>query len=161
MEKKPVKRSPYIVKLSRDHHASLLFCWKLRQGDKFGIEKNRMKKYVSYFFAEHMQPHFKEEEQILFAPAKNDEMVQQALQDHKKIHALARTIISKEAADLTGELLEIAELVDNHVRFEERKLFPHLEQLIPEDQLKEISEKLGHAPEKDVYKDEFWIKKKN
>lgn len=66
MEGKPIKRSKYIIKLSRDHNASLLFCWKIRQGKRLGVESERIKPYVAYFAKEHLSPHFFEEETILF-----------------------------------------------------------------------------------------------
>lgn len=161
MEKKPIKRSPYIIKLSRDHHASLLFCWKLRQGEKNAIEKERMKKYVAYFFEEHLKPHFREEEEFLFSSAKNDAVVLRAMDEHKNINQLASKIIDSDSENLTAEFTAIADMVDQHVRFEERELFPHMEELLSEKQLIEISEKLGQAPEKDVFEDEFWVRKKN
>lgn len=161
MEKKPVKRSPHIIKLSRDHHASLLFCWKLRQGEKKPIEKERMKKYVTYFFKKHLKPHFREEEEILFSPAKNDAMVIRAMGEHKNINQLASKIIDSNTEDLSDEFTAIADMVDQHVRFEERELFPHMEELLSEKQLIKISEKLGHAPEKDVFEDEFWVRRKD
>jgi len=71
MEKMPIKRNENIVKLSRDHHASLLFCWKLRQGIKYHSSIERMVKYVQYFWNQHFTPHFKEEEEFLFAPVKD------------------------------------------------------------------------------------------
>lgn len=156
MEKKPVKRSPYIIKLSRDHHASLLFCWKIRQGEKLNIDNKRMKPYVSYFAEEHMMPHFKEEETILFAPALDDKFVLQALKEHEYINSLVKIIYQSSGNELSDALTKIVDSVDEHVRYEERILFPHLEKLLSEDQLKAISTQLDHEPEKDVYPDEFW-----
>ena len=158
MENKPVKRSPYIVKLSRDHHAGLLFCWKIRQGKRYLVESARMKKYVAYFYSENLLPHFKEEENYLFAPALDDQQVQQAMKDHARIKELAASIASSEGDDLNDLLTHMADTVDQHIRFEERTLFPHLEELLPEKVLKEICEKLDHPPEKDTYADEFWLK---
>lgn len=156
MERKPIKRSEYIVKLSRDHHASLLFCWKIRQGRRNGIDSNRIKPYVAYFAAEHLTPHFVEEEDILFRSVLEDSLVQQAFEEHKQINMLVEKIAENDHPERF--LDEIADIVDQHVRFEERVLFPHLEQIIPEVQLKEISEKLDQDPPKDTYHDPFWVK---
>lgn len=161
MEKKPVKRSPHIIKLSRDHHASLLFCWKLRQGEKKAIEQERMQKYVTYFFEKHLKPHFREEEEFLFSHAKNDAMVLRTIDEHKNINQLASKIIGSDSENLTNEFTAIADMVDQHVRFEERELFPHMEEMLSEKQLIKISEKLGHAPKKDTFEDEFWVREKN
>ena len=66
MELQPIRRNKHILELSRDHHFTLLFCWKIRQGLKMQIAPERLKNYVNYFWGEHMQPHFREEEEILF-----------------------------------------------------------------------------------------------
>ena len=84
MEKKPIKRNKHIVQLSKDHHFTLLFCWKIRTGVKLNVDMERIKKYVQYFWGNHIQPHFNEEETILFAPVK-DAAVQKALDEHAEI----------------------------------------------------------------------------
>lgn len=51
--------------------------------------------------------------------------------------------------------------METHVRYEERQLFPHLEKILTEKQLKFIGEQLKKEEiAKDNYEDEFWIKKK-
>lgn len=161
MKNKPVKRSPYIVKLSRDHHAGLLFCWKIRQAKKYLIAHERVKPYVAYFTEAHLAPHFKEEEEILFAPKPGDALVQRAMQEHKNIKRLSAEVATASGVNSDALLDAIANAVDNHIRFEERTLFPHLEQVLTEEQLKEISTQLDHEPEQDAYPDEFWLKPKS
>jgi hemerythrin-like domain-containing protein len=54
-------------------------------------------------------------------------------------------------------------MVDNHVRYEERELFPHLEEILTEQQLESIGKQISaqHDPNlKDDFADEFWVKKK-
>lgn len=80
------------------------------------------------------------------------------MREHKTVFDLVANIADSEGEQLTGFLLQLADTVDSHVRFEERVLFPHLERLIPEEQLKVISDQLDHEPEKDTYQDAFWKK---
>ncbi len=47
------------------------------------IPAARMIKYVEYFKANFLLPHFNEEEKILFAPLK-DRLVEKAIEQHKK-----------------------------------------------------------------------------
>jgi hemerythrin-like domain-containing protein len=157
MKEKPIKRNKNIVKLSQDHHASLLFCWKLRQGVKFNAPFETMKKYVRYFWDHHFSFHFKEEEEFLFAPVL-DEQVQKALDDHQKIKIFIEQINETGAEDKQDLLLELADLVDAHVRYEERTLFPHLEKVLSEEQLKNIGEQISDIPVKDEFPDQFWIR---
>ena len=44
----------------------------------------RIWEYVQYFWHQHLQPHFREEEKILFAPIK-DRQVKRAINEHKQI----------------------------------------------------------------------------
>ncbi|MEJ7736947.1 MAG: hemerythrin domain-containing protein [Chitinophagaceae bacterium] len=160
MEKKPIKRNKHIVKLSKDHHFTLLFCWKIRNGLKFEAVPERIVKYVKYFWQYHMQPHFAEEETILFSPIRSAE-VQKALDEHAQI---AEQIKALDAAgdNAANQLLILADTVDNHVRYEERELFPHLEKVLTDEQLESIGKQIEeqHDPVlKDDFADEFWMKK--
>ncbi|MEO5501131.1 MAG: hemerythrin domain-containing protein [Ginsengibacter sp.] len=154
MDTKPIKRSEEIAKLSRDHHVSLLFCWKIRNGIKKNAEVLRMKNYVSYFLSEHMGAHFREEEDYLFAPVK-DEKVQRALDEHIVILNLTDKILNAGEPE-KKDLLNLAQLVDDHVRYEERILFPHLENVLSAEQLKEIGKQLPDHLSKDTFEDKFW-----
>jgi len=52
-------------------------------------------------------------------------------------------------------------MVDEHVRYEERILFPHLEKKLTEEQLENIGNKIAGESLKDNYEDTFWIKPKS
>ena len=154
---KPIKRSEHIIQLSREHHFSLLFCWKVRNGVKKGIDHDRIIKYILYFWKEHLLPHFSEED-ILFEQV-DDAFVQRAYAEHRELNEILERLESANTEEKAILIPKIADLVDNHVRFEERELFPHLEQSIPESQLAIIGKKLLEAqpePLQDEYEDEFW-----
>jgi hemerythrin-like domain-containing protein len=160
MEKKPIKRNKHILQLSKDHHFTLLFCWKIRQGVKKQIDPERIKKYVQYFWQEHIQTHFREEEEILFKPVEDDK-VQKALNDHQAIKNQVTEVLQLPNDISTEALLMLADMVDAHIRYEERALFPHLETVLTENQLELIGEQLDKQEiQKDNYQDEFWIKEK-
>ena len=155
-----MKRNENIVKLSRDHHASLLFCWKLRQGVKRHASWERMIKYVKYFWDHHFAVHFKEEENILFAPLKDD-VVQKAIDDHKKIKQLINNLNASQQENIQERLSLLADTVDEHVRYEERILFPHLESELTEHQLNDIGRQITPDTLLDDYEDDFWSKPKS
>ncbi|HUZ60554.1 MAG TPA: hemerythrin domain-containing protein [Hanamia sp.] len=157
MEKNPIKRNPNIVKLSRDHHASLIFCWKLRQGIKRHAAIDRMVKYAQYFWLQHFAPHFREEEELLFAPLA-DEKVQKAIEDHKRIHSLINELAHLDSKESAEQLSGLADAIDEHVRYEERILFPHLEVSLSDEQLELIGNQISDKPLQDNYEDTFWEK---
>ena len=163
MSKGPIKRDENIVSLSREHHFSLLFGWKIKNGFKFGIDPERINKYALHFWENNLTTHFKQEEETLFAVTK-DKMVDRALDEHRQIRAevaILKNPSSKE--ELKIHLLRIADLVTDHVRFEERELFPHLEKKLTPEQLKSIGHDLNEMldePLQDDYEDQFWVKKK-
>lgn len=160
MENKPIKRNEHIVRLSKDHHVTLLFCWKIRTGLKNEVAVDRMLPYVLYFWQQHMLPHFLEEETILFSPV-TDDKVQRALREHIQIREAIEAL--QNAGDAVNvQLATLADLVDAHVRYEERELFPHLEQILKNEQLVHIGKQLNekHETLKDDFADDFWVKKK-
>lgn len=152
----PIKRSEHLVRLSREHHSGLLFCWKIRQGLKKNANTERIRKYVEYFWQHDLADHFREEEDILFAPKKDDDKVKKALQEHVEIKALIDSVTKNNAPE-PGLLTSLADAVDNHIRYEERELFPYLETAFTPEQLIRIGEQLNAAPSSDDnYTDEFW-----
>ena len=156
--KKSMTRNEHIRKLSREHHFSLLFSWKIRQGLKMGVAVERIRKYVQYFWQQHLQPHFCEEEIIFFTPIK-DRMVQRAINEHKQIRQQIEYLPRYSGNDERKSLAKIADMVYEHVRYEERDLFPHLERKLSKGQLENIGEQLEKAHPaslQDQYEDQFW-----
>lgn len=72
---------------------------------------------------------------------------------------MMRTII--EAAPVQSSWFgPLADALDNHIRFEERILFPYIEKEVPEEKLVELGKQLQQMHplnEKDTYSDEFWM----
>ncbi|KAA9038023.1 hemerythrin domain-containing protein [Ginsengibacter hankyongi] len=160
METKPIKRSEHMLKLSKEHHSGLLFCWKIRQGLKRGVTTERIIKYTQYFWSHHLDEHFREEETILFSPLK-DELVQRAIEHHKQIKHTLGALQGSSADDAKQKLAQLANLVDDHIRYEERKLFPHLEKTLSDEQLNKIGQQLAAlqpSPSTDDFEDQFWVK---
>ncbi|HAY3552388.1 hemerythrin domain-containing protein [Elizabethkingia meningoseptica] len=150
-----MKRNENIVLLSRDHHFGLLCSWKIRQGLKKEITAERIGKYIRYFWTSHLEEHFREEEEILF-PHADDEFAERIRQEHQQIRSLTAAI---EIAVDPELLLSFANALEQHIRFEERTWFPHLEELLDKQTMEEIGKALDvvHAAETDEYEDEFWV----
>jgi hemerythrin-like domain-containing protein len=161
MNRKPIRRNENILKLSKEHHFSLLFCWKIRQGLKMDIAASRIIKYAQYFQTHFLRPHFREEEALLFASL-NDKRVEKAIAQHKQINKLLAQLSKNIAGNSNDQLEKLANMVDDHVRYEERQLFPYIERVLKNEQLEAIGKKLNDkntSSLKDEYKDEFWVQR--
>ena len=158
VEIKPIKRSKELAQLSREHHDGLLFVWKLREGLKHKVTIARLKQYTIWFWQQHIKPHFFQEEKILVPhmPANNPLAVQM-----KKEHDCIRELIlSLDKNAETTSFIHLADLLNNHIRFEERLLFPFLEQSLSCEELNIIYLQLEKHPVcAGIWEDEFWVKK--
>jgi hemerythrin-like domain-containing protein len=157
MENKPLKRSVYMMALSREHHEGLLFSWKIKEGIKKGIPFWRLNKYADFFWSHHLQRHFKQQEELLFSLI-NNALTKRGLDEHKLLKE-GFWRIQNNLLRTNEEYLVFAELLINHIRFEERELFPYLEKELPAVTLMKVGEILAgnHEPFEDDYSDEFWI----
>ena len=84
-------------------------------------------------------------------------MRNQLVDDHEHIRELVLGL--DDEADKRS-LNILCDLLDKHIRFEERELFVHLEQTLQPDQLKEIYKKLEDHPvdHEAEWKHPFWEK---
>lgn len=152
MKTKPQKRHTALQPLSREHHHGLLLSWKIRSGFNKNVDPIRIKTYTDWFFETHLIPHFETEEKHIFPILEHDnELVKRALAEHRRL----KRLFSETETD-PKTLSKIEEELEQHIRFEERILFPEIQKIATEEQLLHI-EKI-HQPESFVDKldDEFW-----
>jgi hemerythrin-like domain-containing protein len=155
---KPIKRSKEIAPLSRDHHEGLLLGWKIKKGIANGTSVKTISSYVKWFWENHLLSHFKKEETVLieYVPADNTH-VKQMFEEHQQI---VNKISEIEKQPNEKLLLEFSTLLETHIRFEERVLFNEIEEILNEEQLKNLGEVLNSEEKtKAIWDDEFWLKK--
>lgn len=157
----PQKRDKSLVPLSREHHFGLLFCWKLRQGLKNGTDPEVMRAYVRYFWDNILKEHCQEEEWLLERLLPTDDTQRLRLaEEHRLIQALVELI--EEGSRMNKELFKVLDQdLTDHIRWEERELFPYLQAIAPPDDL-ELAGKLlehKHDPRADNFTPEFWVAK--
>lgn len=149
------------MELSRDHHSGLLFCWKIREGLKLHTDLGRINKYVNYFWRNHLEAHFSEEDFLLFSRIDN-QLTSQGKNEHLMITLLLDKINHTEYNNAAA-YGEFATYLTQHIRFEERVLFPFLEKELPEHALTYIGNYLAkqhETPFKDNFEDEFWLERR-
>lgn len=128
-----MKRAEALQPLSRDHLKSLLTAKRLRDASDAA---EAAQGFLEFWQAEG-QHHFRVEEEVLLPGwalhcAVNRVAVARMLEEHLAIRRGALRVAAEEVS--LEELRELGRLLDDHVRFEERELFPMVEEaLTPED----------------------------
>ena len=141
-----MRRSPELMQLSRDHHRALYAALRLRRATPESADEAI--RGFQEFWRNHGRRHFQIEEDILlpgFAAAGGDSrhpVVSQVLTDHVAIRARARRLGSES---LLGDLHELGERLNAHVRFEEDELFPLIEQSLDPAALSALGEELDRV----------------
>ena len=139
-----MKRHHSLVPLSREHHDALILAQLIKKNAPGynGLPQTveGKKEYALAMFKSHLLPHFKKEEKIL----------QQVKDCHKDIGELAAVIITEhkelaylfslleESADTAAVLDKTGYLLESHIRKEERKLFPMIQEYCSEEILQQL-----------------------
>jgi len=146
-----MKRHKSLFPLSHDHQHGLALALKLKYPKRrlssssidqiFALKQELTDKYENV-----LKVHFSKEEQYLVPGFEENKLMKQMLEEHKKLEGLYNKIVNdtegwtpeqqREKLNLFGELLDL------HIRFEERELFPMIENTLSEEQLEELGKKL-------------------
>jgi hemerythrin-like domain-containing protein len=134
-----MKRSAALTSLSHDHHHALDVARRLRRASAADFDAVRA--YLLEFWEPRGRRHFEVEERVLLG-AFDDEEWQAAARRVREEHDRIR----EQVASLSGpqDARALGELLHDHVRFEERRLFAMLEARLPDEEL----EILGAAIER-------------
>lgn len=131
-------RHPSLILLSHDHHHGLALALRCRrqalgQIKPMGAQglKERVKEYRD-FFAQNLVPHFQAEEEILFPlirarAAGSHSLIDELLKDHEQLRKWEGCL--EEDKGLAKVLFDLGDLLERHIRREERELFPFFENL--------------------------------
>ncbi len=141
-----MKRSAALQRLSRDHHRALEVALKLRRASE--DDAGRVSGEFLDFWREHGALHFRIEEDVML-PAfarhgdPTDPRVVRVLTDHVEIRRRAADLEQVSTTD--AELNALGEMLNDHVRHEERVLFPLIEARLPEAELGELAQRIDEA----------------
>lgn len=128
------KRAEALQPLSRDHLKALVAAKALREAEDAGAAR------VAFldFWRDHGAHHFRVEEEVLLPQwalyAEVDRpAVSRMLEEHLAIRREALRLVAGEGSP--AELHALGDLLHDHVRFEERRLFPAIEDSLNEEEL--------------------------
>lgn len=125
-----MKRSPELTPLSHDHHQALFVAMQMKRA---GVEDSgdAFQKYLD-FHEKVGAAHFRVEEEVLL-PAwiaavgsrADRKLIARTLTEHAEIRAAARSLAT--GVQEPAAVRRFGEMLEDHVRFEERELFPLIE----------------------------------
>ncbi len=152
----PVKRNKNLIVLSHEHHHGLLFAVRLKSAKKTNAKIIQV--YVDDFWKKHLSDHFINEENLLQNLLKDKNILNQFLSEHEEIRNLVSQI-SETEKDYIVNSAKLGNAINDHIRFEERIMFPYLENHLSDEELKTIEKKLDKVEvHKHQFKPEFWLR---
>ena len=139
-----MKRDEALASLSRDHHQTLVVAQRLRRADAGSAAAERA--HFLAHWTSHASSHFRIEEEVLlpaFAAYGDayDPLVLRTLGDHVAIRQRADALAHNPSPPL-ADLHDLGQHLADHVRLEERALFPLIEQTMPPDALTALAHRL-------------------
>ena len=148
-----MKRHPSLREFSDDHHGGLVNARRLRRAASGGDGSAAKEAALAFLvlWREETGPHFRKEEEVLLPVLARhgkdveSEHVVRMLAQHARIRGLAMELSDGVARDdVRAETLRrLGEVLEEHIRLEERVVFPWIEQVLPEDALREVASRLA------------------
>lgn len=128
-----MKRHPALQELSRDHLRALVLAYALRHG-RFSNPRfvwpespQRQRELVLAVYQAELKGHFALEEEYLLDLLPESAESQQIVRDHQAIYLLMDEIQAAKETALPPLLLTLGNILEQHVRFEERFWFERLQ----------------------------------
>lgn len=152
MQHQPIKRHKALQNLSREHHDILVFALRLQKAVAKNANLNDMQAYSNWFWDAYLKAHLQLEEYQLFPllDAQNH-LVYKAKQEHIELKALFN-----QPAKTNLEFKQLYQLLQQHIRFEERKLFNFIQDSIDEHDLLAFKKQHQKQQTCGVWKNKFW-----
>ncbi len=132
------KRHDSLIPLSREHHYGLVVCLHIRQAIGNGppdIPSLRTRAELTVrFFQGDLAVHFETEEKVVFPAMQRmpgaGTLILELTEEHREMECLIRKMRETGNGHLAAILAQFADLLELHIRKEERSLFPIYEQYI-------------------------------
>ena len=144
-------RHPSLIALSQEHHHGLALALRCRkqalgQMKPTGIAglRERANEFVD-FYRIHLAAHFRAEEEILFPRMRmlvpmSAALLDELLEQHEQVRRIVPPV--KAGSGLAKSLFDLGDLLERHIRKEERELFPLFELHVDSKQAERIGAEL-------------------
>ena len=145
-----MKRHPALHNLSHDHHQGLILAQQLKKGAPqykgMPSTPEDKKQYTISFYNSDLVKHFSDEEKILFPAVRSvnnelDKLIEEIISEHRKMEVLVEKL--EKTNQLENVMDELGNILELHIRKEERKLFPTIQEIFSEEELDKIGDRLS------------------
>ena len=143
-------RHQSLIPISREHRDGLMLAWRLRIGDLSRRDVELRVKHAIAFYDTRLVRHFEAEEQALFPAVRaalgaEAALLDRLVREHRELSDKANSL----RAGQQGELRGFCDLLESHIRTEERQLFELIQGKMEPAELeavgREIKRRLGLA----------------
>ena len=145
-------RHPSLVPLSQDHHHGLALALRCRKQALGQLKpmgaaglRQRAHEFLE-FYRNHLVAHFRAEEEILFPLLRtslpgSDAMLDELISQHEQLRQAASQL--EAGSGLAKLIFDLGDLLERHIRKEERELFPLFEAHIDSTKAESIGVELN------------------
>lgn len=145
-----MKRHESLIPLSHDHHHGLHLAQIIKKNappvENMPVDIRAKAEYAVNKYNTELIKHFREEEDILFPAVRGkdwftDTLLDEIVTEHRLISGLIDSLYD-ETKDMETQLDMLGRHLEAHIRKEERKLFPKIQELLSEEELQELANKI-------------------
>lgn len=136
-----MKRDANLVPLSRQHFRALVLCMRIHRKR---APRDVLQREMLSLYADDVRFHFQAEEKFLFPAARRIAAVAPLVRELRAEHTrLRRAFAAARRRTLkSAELTRFADLLEAHIRKEERRLFEECQKQMSEKELDEVGKKM-------------------
>lgn len=140
-----MKRTEELKPLSHDHFEGLAMARRIRRGLEKEADFTTIAACAARFGRTHLKHHFEQEERLLLSLLEQmeEDLAIRMSNEHEELMALAGEMEAGPAQQQV--IMRFAQALKAHIRFEEREVFPLLEQRLDVNTLHQIGEALHEA----------------
>lgn len=155
-----MKRDVNLQPLSRHHHDALMACLMIEKGVRKNADLKVLQDFTRQVWEKDISTHFMLEENYLVPNLRQHQfpeyILQSLLRDHELLRVLSARLLNG-GATYKG-FLAFSSALEQHVRFEERLVFEKAQEMLPENDLRQM---VSHFPESKAsvcksYPVKFW-----
>ena len=142
-----MKRDANLVPLSRQHFRALVLCMRIHRKR---TARSVLQREMVALYSDDVRFHFQAEEKFLFPAARRIAAVAPLVRELRAEHTrLRRAFTAARRRTLkSGELLRFADLLESHIRKEERRLFEQCQKQMSSEEMGNVGRRMEKYFEK-------------